>query len=47
MYLYIIAGLALVVSFIASRERTLNAVKIAARRFVSISPAFLTMIILI
>ena len=47
MYLYIIVGLALLVSLIADRRKTLRAVKIAVRRFVKISPAFLTMIILV
>jgi len=47
MYLYIIAGLAILVSFIANRDKTLKAVKIAARRFINILPAFLTMIILV
>jgi uncharacterized membrane protein YraQ (UPF0718 family) len=47
MYLYIVAGLAIIVSLIASREKTLRAVKIAAKRFIRISPAFLTMIILV
>ena len=46
-YLYIIAGLALLVSFIVNREKTLSAVKIAAKRFVNILPAFLTMLILV
>ena len=46
-YLYIITGLALLVSLISSREKTLKAVKIAARRFVNILPAFLIMLILI
>jgi len=35
------------VSLIADRRKTLKAVKIAVRRFVRISPAFLTMIILV
>ena len=46
-YLYIIAGLALLISLLSSREKTLRAIKIAARRFVSISPAFLMMLVLI
>ena len=47
MYLYIVAGLALLVSLIFSREKTLRALKIAARRFIRILPAFLIMLILI
>ena len=46
-YLYIVAGLALLVSFTINRQKTLKAVKIAARRFVIILPAFMTMIILV
>ncbi len=46
-YLYIITGLAVVISFIASRDKTLKAVKIAAERFVYILPAFLIMLILV
>ena len=45
--LYVIAGLALLVSLIANPEKTLQAVKIAARRFINILPAFLTMLILV
>lgn len=47
MYLYIIAGLAILASFLVSREKTLQALKIAARRIIKILPAFLTMIILV
>jgi len=47
MYLYIVAGLALLISLIASREKTVRALKIAARRFIRILPAFLVMIILV
>ena len=47
MYLYIVAGLALLVSFIVSREKTIRSLKIAARRFIRILPAFLLMIVLI
>ena len=46
-YLYIITGLAVLVSLISNREKTLKAIKIAARRFVNILPAFLLMLILI
>jgi len=46
-YLYIVAGLALAISLIASRDKTLKALKIAARRFVTILPAFLIMLILV
>jgi uncharacterized membrane protein YraQ (UPF0718 family) len=46
-YLYAVAGLALVISLIASRKKTLKALKITARRFVNILPAFLIMLILV
>jgi len=46
-YLYIIAGLAIVVSFIVNRKKTLQAITIAAKRFLNILPAFLTMILLV
>ena len=45
--LFIVTGLALVVSFSTSREKTLRAVKIAARRFVNILPLFLIMLVLV
>ncbi len=47
MYLYIVAGLALLVSLVFSREKTIRALKIAARRFLKIFPAFLSMIVLV
>jgi len=46
-YLYIITGLAVAISLISSREKTLKAIKIAARRFVNILPAFLIMLIFV
>ena len=45
--LYIVTGLALLISLIVSREKTLRAVKIAIKRLVNIVPAFLTMLVLI
>ncbi len=47
MYLYIVAGLALLVSLAFSREKTIRSVKIAGRCFIRILPAFLLMIVLI
>ena len=47
MYLYVVAGLALLVSLIFSREKTTRSLKIAARRFIRFFPAFLLMIVLI
>ena len=46
-YLYIVAGLALLASFIASRKKTLRALKISGKRFVNILPRFLIMLILV
>jgi len=46
-YLYIVTGLAVLISFIVNREKTLKAVKIAVKRFANILPAFLIMLILI
>jgi len=45
--LYAITGLVLVFSLIASREKTLKALKISYRRFINILPAFLMMLILV
>lgn len=46
-YLYTITGLALLVSFIANRGKTIKAVKIAFKRLSRISPAFLGMLIIV
>ena len=46
-YLYAITALALVISFILSREKTFRAIRIAAEKFLKILPAFLTMLILV
>ena len=46
-YLYIATGLALIISLLASREKTLRGLRIAVRRFVNILPAFLIMLILV
>ena len=47
LYLYIVTGLALLISLIASREKTLKALKISGRRFVRVIPAFLLMLALV
>ena len=44
--IYAITALCLVVSLIASGQRTARALRIALRRFLRISPAFLVMLIL-
>ncbi|MBN2240435.1 MAG: permease [Dehalococcoidales bacterium] len=45
--LYSLTGLALVISFISSREKTLRALKITWRRFINILPAFLLMLVMV
>ena len=45
--LYAITGLAIIGSLIANRQKTLQALKIAARRLLNILPAFLIMLILV
>ena len=47
LYLYIMAGLALAVSVTASRDKTLIALEVALKRFLTIMPAFLAMLILV
>ncbi|MBE9542338.1 MAG: hypothetical protein IMF01_08465 [Proteobacteria bacterium] len=46
-YLYIATGLAVLISLIADSERTLKAFKMAVKKFVTILPAFLGMLILV
>ena len=46
-YLYIATGLAVLISFVADSERTLKAFKMAVKKFVTILPAFLGMLILV
>ena len=46
-YLYVITGLALLISLVASRQKTLRALKLAGKRFINILPAFLLMLILV
>ena len=46
-YLYILTGSALIISLIASREKTLKALKISGKRLIKILPAFLLMLILV
>jgi len=46
-YLYIITALAVLISFLINRGKTFKSLKITAKRFVNILPAFLTMLILI
>jgi len=47
LYLYIVTGLALAISLTANREKTLVALKLALKRFRTIMPAFLAMLILV
>ena len=46
-FLYIATGLALLLSLIASRDKTLQALKITVKRFANILPAFLIMLVLV
>jgi len=46
-WLYVITGLALIFSFIASKEKTLKALAISYKRFINILPAFLMMLVLV
>ncbi len=46
-FLYTLVGLGVAISFVASRDKTLRALKIAAKRFLGILPAFLMMLILV
>ncbi len=46
-YLYITTGLALLISIIIDRKKTLTAIKISYKKFINILPAFLTMLILV
>jgi uncharacterized membrane protein YraQ (UPF0718 family) len=45
--LYALVGLGVAISLVASREKTLRALTIAAQRFMGILPAFLMMLILV
>ena len=46
-YLYSITGLALLISIIIDRKKTLAAIKISYKNLIKIIPAFLTMLILV
>jgi len=46
-YLYFATGLALLISIIVDRKKTLTAIKISYKKFINIIPAFLTMLILV
>lgn len=46
-YLYAGTALAIIVSFIVNREKTVKAVKIAVRKFLNILPAFIKMLIIV
>lgn len=46
-YLYSVTGLALLISIIIDRKKTLRAIKISYKKFIHIIPAFLTMLILV
>jgi uncharacterized membrane protein YraQ (UPF0718 family) len=46
-WLYALTAIALVISLIASRTKTIGALKTAFRRFISILPAFILMLVLV
>jgi uncharacterized membrane protein YraQ (UPF0718 family) len=46
-FLYVIAGLAMLISFIVNRQKTLRAIEIAIKGFANILPYFLIMLILV
>lgn len=46
-YLYILTGLAVIISLIADRKKTVRALEIALKKFLKILPAFFVMLILI
>lgn len=46
-YLWIVAGLALLISLISSPEKTFRALSVSCRRFINVLPAFLIMLILV
>lgn len=45
--MYSVTGLALLISLVIDREKTVAAIKISYKQFISILPAFLTMLILV
>jgi len=45
--IYIVTGVAVVASLIANRSRTVEALRVAGRKMLKITPAFLTMTILV
>lgn len=47
LYLYLITASVLLISLLADREKTFEAVKVGVKRFVQILPAFVTMLILV
>ena len=46
-YLYAITAIAIIVSLVISREKTLRALKMAFRRFIGILPVFVIMLVLV
>ena len=46
-YLYPVTGLAILISIIIDRKKTLTAIKISYKKFINILPAFLAMLILV
>ncbi len=46
-YLYLLTGLALLVSFVRNRKKTFKAIRIAFKKLVKILPAFFTMLVFV
>jgi len=46
-YMYIATGVGVIISFLVSRKKTFQALRIAYRRLVKILPAFLVMLVLV
>lgn len=46
-YLYLLTGIALIISFLADRQKTQKALKITVKRSIKIAPAFFSMLVLI
>jgi uncharacterized membrane protein YraQ (UPF0718 family) len=46
-FLYVLTAAALIASFIANREKTIRALRIALKRFTKMAPAFVVMLVLV
>ncbi len=46
-YLYVVTAFCVILSFLLDRQKTIKAIKIAAKKLLKILPAFITMLILV